>query len=667
MVASSSSSSTRIEIATRVIPVRRSSPSPMEEASQKVNDGENEPKQGKTCHQCRQKAKNAFSLCKNQRNGKPCPIKFCQKCLLNRYGEKVEEVAVIIDWVCPKCRGICNCSCCMKKKGHQPTGMLAPTAKATGFSSVSEMLLAKGPVGLSAVKQVGSSTKKRGKENSFDGNLNSNLISSSCDKDAEELKVKSTKGGGTESCTVGEENTKGNELKKSYKKSRISEEITKKAVKKEGKTVKDDGSTFVTDSPCKSQTHRNIPPNFNRKDANVCANNARGSLVEGDSHKLVSRVLSDDATAPPSEISKDEKAEPAGLQEFRKTEKCRRMQPPPHIELPKGIELTNVAGIELASEDAGHALQFLEFCKAFGQIFNVKKGQSELILRELVHQRSRRRGQYSPIVQFHIQLLSLLQEDSGEKPLPLSATGNGWLQALGKWISASQGAFGDLPSNCFDRGGDGYEDLSVSQKLRILNFLCDEALGTTELRTWIDEQDLKLARRTKEAKEKIVAAKDKEKQVRQQLQDEMARAACLSISEYDEVMSKMRSEAEKVRTEIHEAILLLPKKKQRPDAVRTVPVFLDGHGHVFWRLRGTFCEASILVQDIETRDSATPKEKWYIYDGEQNKVVEKYISLSKNMLRMQKLSDKFAFGTCKASLKDDTLDDLSPSSGVEES
>ncbi|KAK9114821.1 hypothetical protein Syun_021618 [Stephania yunnanensis] len=655
MVASSNSHSTSIGIATRETPVRRSSPPPMEDETQKVNDGENEPKQWKTCHQCRQKTENAVSYCKNLRNSKPCPIKFCQKCLLNRYGEKVEEVAMIVNWLCPKCRGICNCSCCMKKKGHRPTGMLAPTAKATGFSSVSEMLLAKGPEGLSAVKvgkeigasperlsssskQVASSTKKRGKENSFDGNLNSNLqtkpsISSSCDKNVEDLKVKSTKGSGSESCTTGEENTKGNELKKNFKKSRISEEITNKTIKKE---------------------------------ENVCANNARGPLAEGDSHKLVSRVLSDGVTAPPSENSNNEKAEASGLLEFRKTEKYRRMQSPPDIELPQGIEVTNVAGIELTPEDAGHALQFLEFCNAFGQVLNVKKGQSELIIRELVHQRSRRRGQYSPIVQFYIQLLSLLQEDLGEKPLPLSAAGNGWLQALGKWISASQGAFGDLPSNCFDRGGDGYEDLSISQKLRILNFLCDEALGTTELRTWIDEQDLKLARRTKEAKEKIVAAKDKEKQVKQQLQDEMARAACLSLSEYDDVMSKMKSEADKVHTEIREAIDSLPKKKQRPDAIRTVPVFLDGHGRVFWRLRGSFREASILVQDIGTRGSATPKEKWFIYDGEQNKVVEKYISLSKNMLRMRKVSDKFAFA-CEARLKDDTLDDPSPSSGVEES
>lgn len=35
------------------------------------------------------------------------------------------------------------------------------------------------------------------------------------------------------------------------------------------------------------------------------------------------------------------------------------------IPLPQGTELTSVSGIEIPPEDAGHALQFLEFCAAF--------------------------------------------------------------------------------------------------------------------------------------------------------------------------------------------------------------------------------------------------------------------------------------------------------------
>jgi len=34
-------------------------------------------------------------------------------CVEFRYGEKAEEVDLLNDWNCPKCKGICNCSLCM--------------------------------------------------------------------------------------------------------------------------------------------------------------------------------------------------------------------------------------------------------------------------------------------------------------------------------------------------------------------------------------------------------------------------------------------------------------------------------------------------------------------------------------------------------------------------
>ncbi|XP_058773272.1 uncharacterized protein LOC131647392 [Vicia villosa] len=45
--------------------------------------------------------------------------------------------------MCPKCRGICNCSYCMKKIGQQPIGALSHSAKASGIKSVAEMLMKK--------------------------------------------------------------------------------------------------------------------------------------------------------------------------------------------------------------------------------------------------------------------------------------------------------------------------------------------------------------------------------------------------------------------------------------------------------------------------------------------------------------------------------------------
>ncbi|XP_012567757.2 uncharacterized protein [Cicer arietinum] len=55
----------------------------------------------------------------------------------------IQDVNLLTDWICPKCRGMCNCSFCMKKRGQQPTGALTRTAKTSGFKSVSEMLAMK--------------------------------------------------------------------------------------------------------------------------------------------------------------------------------------------------------------------------------------------------------------------------------------------------------------------------------------------------------------------------------------------------------------------------------------------------------------------------------------------------------------------------------------------
>lgn len=46
------------------------------------------------------------------------------------------------------------------------------------------------------------------------------------------------------------------------------------------------------------------------------------------------------------------------------------------------------------------------------QILDVKKGQAEAVLRDLVNGRSTRRGKYTSLVQFHVQLLSVIQEET---------------------------------------------------------------------------------------------------------------------------------------------------------------------------------------------------------------------------------------------------------------
>ncbi|CAN0927771.1 Cell division cycle-associated 7-like protein, partial [Linum grandiflorum] len=68
----------------------------------------------------------------------PVDGKTCHQC---RYGENVTEVNQNPDWICPTCRGICNCSLCRKEKGWLPTGNLYRKVTKLGFKSVAHYLI----------------------------------------------------------------------------------------------------------------------------------------------------------------------------------------------------------------------------------------------------------------------------------------------------------------------------------------------------------------------------------------------------------------------------------------------------------------------------------------------------------------------------------------------
>uniref|UniRef100_A0A7N0ZXI7 Zinc-finger domain-containing protein n=1 Tax=Kalanchoe fedtschenkoi TaxID=63787 RepID=A0A7N0ZXI7_KALFE len=94
----------------------------------------------KYCHQCRGPLTSAtgWVSCTKMKKSKICPMLVCRRCLKDRYGERMEGTQIIqkvirnqetvdepmelTDWVCPKCRGICNCSRCQIKRGEKPTG-----------------------------------------------------------------------------------------------------------------------------------------------------------------------------------------------------------------------------------------------------------------------------------------------------------------------------------------------------------------------------------------------------------------------------------------------------------------------------------------------------------------------------------------------------------------
>ncbi|XP_055071500.2 cell division cycle-associated protein 7a isoform X2 [Misgurnus anguillicaudatus] len=90
---------------------------------------------GSTCHQCRQKTTDTKTNCRNPEcvgvRGQ-----FCGPCLKNRYGEEVQDALLNPEWLCPPCRGICNCSFCRAREGRCATGVLVYLAKYHGYDNV---------------------------------------------------------------------------------------------------------------------------------------------------------------------------------------------------------------------------------------------------------------------------------------------------------------------------------------------------------------------------------------------------------------------------------------------------------------------------------------------------------------------------------------------------
>lgn len=124
-----------------------------------------DPVLGICCHFCRQKKLCAEEDCNRCNTGdinEPCTGKtecsvchssngiMCRACLWVRYGEEMEEVRRMKNWMCPHCieeKGIkpywiCNSSLCLKKRKRTPTGIAIYHARELGYKSVAHLLMA---------------------------------------------------------------------------------------------------------------------------------------------------------------------------------------------------------------------------------------------------------------------------------------------------------------------------------------------------------------------------------------------------------------------------------------------------------------------------------------------------------------------------------------------
>ncbi|CAL9067697.1 uncharacterized protein LOC103976670 isoform X1 [Musa acuminata AAA Group] len=639
---------------------------------------------GKSCHQCRQRTTDFGAPCRQIRKDKPCPIKFCYKCLLNRYGEKAEEVALMQDWSCPKCRGVCNCSCCMKKKGHLPTGILIHTAKATGFSSVHELLYKQGSDVLAAANGLRSLSaaspdvykkglvahkRSHGKENHLDepsvggddkkGNSHAKKETKRASK---KLKRDSECGGENviglcrSNAKPKDDDTQKQDEKKPFVKNGNTEMQPNNDKPVHMNCINDQlkGLQHLPNSP---EQQNDYTDNWLNTDAIKVSGKKKIHNVQGKPSRKVHKIkkhgnkYSNIVEEKVSAGLPNKKVKLKQLVKDRKSRKYGSNNPTERenlaIVIPQGAPLIEVAGVDWAAEDVGAALQFLEFCNAFSEVLDIKKGEPINVLRELSRGCVGRRGVHSSIVKFHIKLLMFIQKDMGNESVSYSSSGDKWLQSAVNCINESECAL-KVPLECLNKDSLAYDSWDASDKLKLLNLLCDITLGTEELRNWIDKENKKYIERNKEAKETIIAAKKKGKDLKKKLKDDVAKAmlslkeGSYSDAEHENLVSQIRAETEKAHAEMLEIMEQLPKDSDntRKDAVRTEPLFLEGEGRVYWTLGGFCSNSKIILQDIRTWDSVMLEDKWFTYVEEEKNSVERHISSSRRNWR-QKMSGGF--------------------------
>ncbi|KAJ0256065.1 Zinc-finger domain of monoamine-oxidase A repressor R1 protein [Hirschfeldia incana] len=563
---------------------------------------------GKCCHQCRQKTMDIVASCKAMKKEKQCTINFCHKCLLNRYGEKAEEVGGLVDWRCPKCRGICNCSFCRKKRGQSPTGILTHKAKASGHSSVSQLLEVEGHEKFSYQK------KKPKLENVSNGDV------------------------------VAKDNSKGagkikkalNKIKSELPKAKLEDAFVEDVVSKE--------NNKATGKIKKVLKQTKIPQaklgNVSIED--VAKENNKGA---GKIKKAVNKTKNGFTKAKPedasvADVAKENNKAAGKIKKSKATNKVKEEEIQIEAKLPNGINFTNVSGIDIPSEEAGNVLQFLEFCSAFGKALDLKEGHAKSIVAEFFGSgRNSRRQQYCSVIPMMIQLMELISDDR-DMSLSLSATDSTWFVSLGECLLQS-GVLGDVfRPETFKSGVSEYKKMNAPTRLKLLNFLCDESLSTLKMRNVIEDKSKESETKEKEAKEKAAAAKEKEKQLRQKIQGDLIKAhmekngAPLSIEEHHKVLSQIKAEAKEAHGDMLKAT---SRKRQRCDAVRTDPILLNDDGLALWKLKCFEEEPKFLLQDLGTFGDLSPHEKWLAFKPEQKQEIEKYISSNRmKMMLAQK-------------------------------
>uniref|UniRef100_A0ACD5V5J7 Uncharacterized protein n=1 Tax=Avena sativa TaxID=4498 RepID=A0ACD5V5J7_AVESA len=387
------------------------------------------------CHQCRQPRTGVAPACKggSKKKGK-CLLKYCERCIRNRYPEIAGEELQEEGWECPKCQNICNCSVCMKNKGKAPTG----------------------PKVCPGRKQKGS----------------------------------------------------------------------------------------VNDTPA------NKKPLFKAEDTDA---------------------YEDD------------------------------------IDLPRGTLVTCVAGIELQPEDVGAAIQFLECCRLFGQIFKIREGQAEQTVKEIAGGFQLRQVP-SVVSDLHINLLSIIEKGK-DKACGYPRHGDEWIKKVGECIAKSTLAAKDLTLDCLSQGVSGYKNLTPC-KLDVLNCLCVEALSSQrEPKESVAKQENSAANKMEKLLQKRLTDLTKPMKGGESASNEKTKIIISQIQEAIAVQQSATNVLEELGRVSKTALIRLDK------------------GVVYWKLDG-YCSnnTNIMRQEFDDENTVNNNDKWFMFTKEEQKVIEDHLA-----------------------------------------
>uniref|UniRef100_A0A0E0CJN6 DDT domain-containing protein n=1 Tax=Oryza meridionalis TaxID=40149 RepID=A0A0E0CJN6_9ORYZ len=331
-------------------------------------------------------------------------------------------------------------------------------------------------------------------------------------------------------------------------------------------------------------------------------NSVEELLVEGDQTKLKGNIVVNKNFDGESSLAKDKNGSILGYNSA--------VSSPNKKVLPRGSLVTNILGADLEVKDVGPAIQLYEFCNSFGEIFQIRKGQPEQILQDIARDQE---VEIVPelIADFHKNLLSVIKEDTGEKNSIYITNGDAWLNDLGAYINELAFMSKELHLEFVNKGTLGYNKLSPSCKLHILNLLCDEALSTVKLRKLIEEQNGRAAERRNDAKAKLRAAKAKEKELREGLKNDMKEGATPIEGNRNQLISDIKKAKEVKLTAIKEKKLGTLMLEDR---------------EAYWKLDGYSNNKMLLLQEFDN-ENFTGNDIWFEFTEDEEKTIENHAAI----------------------------------------